>query len=74
MRITPNEIHIVAVYGGNPIGQQIDMIRRGADVIAATPGRLIDLLERKAIDLTELQSVCLDEADEMLKQGFQEDV
>lgn len=56
------------------MGQQRSAIERGADIIAATPGRLIDLLERNAIELTELQSICLDEADEMLKQGFQEDV
>lgn len=56
------------------MGQQKDVIRRGVDVIAATPGRLLDLLTQGAIDMTEIQTVCLDEADEMLKQGFQEDV
>jgi ATP-dependent RNA helicase DeaD len=54
--------------------EQIGKIRRGVDIIAATPGRLIDLLNRGEINLSEMQTVCLDEADEMLKQGFQEDV
>lgn len=56
------------------MGQQKDVIWRGIDVITATPGRLLDLLTQGAIDMTEIQTVCLDEADEMLKQGFQEDV
>lgn len=54
--------------------QQIRTIERGIDIIVATPGRLIDLLEKGVIKMNELQVLCLDEADEMLKQGFKEDL
>ena len=67
-------LHSVAVYGGAPISGQIRDLRRGAQVIVATPGRLIDLLERDAIDLTKVTTVVLDEADEMLNMGFREDI
>jgi ATP-dependent RNA helicase DeaD len=67
-------MYVVAVYGGTPIGQQIRELRRGVQVVVATPGRLIDLIERKAIDLEQIQYVVLDEADEMLNMGFQEDI
>lgn len=56
------------------MGDQISEIRRGADIIVSTPGRLLDLLERGIIKLDNLRVVCLDEADEMLRQGFQEDI
>jgi ATP-dependent RNA helicase DeaD len=65
---------VVAVYGGTPIGQQIRELRRGVQIVVATPGRLIDLIERKAIDLEQIQYVILDEADEMLNMGFQDDI
>lgn len=67
-------MHIVAVYGGASIGQQIRDIKRGVQVVVATPGRLIDLIERKAINLEQIKYVVLDEADEMLNMGFQEDI
>lgn len=63
-----------AVYGGVPIGGQIREVKRGPQVIVATPGRLIDLLERKALSLDQVQYVVLDEADEMLNMGFREDI
>ncbi len=66
--------HVVAVYGGTPIGSQIREIKRGVQIVVATPGRLIDLIERKAIDLGQIQYVVLDEADEMLNMGFQDDI
>jgi ATP-dependent RNA helicase DeaD len=66
--------HVVAVYGGASIGQQIRDIKRGVQVVVATPGRLIDLIERKAINLDEIKYVVLDEADEMLNMGFEEDI
>ncbi len=66
--------HGVAVYGGVPIGGQIRDLKRGAQVVVATPGRLIDLLERGAIHLENVQVVVLDEADEMLNMGFREDI
>jgi ATP-dependent RNA helicase DeaD len=67
-------IHVVAVYGGASITMQIRDIRRGVQIVVATPGRLIDLIERKAINLEEIKYVVLDEADEMLNMGFQEDI
>src|SRR6187455_2620314 len=67
-------MHVLAVYGGTPIGQQIRELRRGVQIVVATPGRLIDLIERKAINLEQIEYVVLDEADEMLNMGFQEDI
>jgi ATP-dependent RNA helicase DeaD len=67
-------INVVAVYGGASISMQIRDIRRGVQIVVATPGRLIDMIERKAIDLGEIKYVVLDEADEMLNMGFQEDI
>jgi ATP-dependent RNA helicase DeaD len=67
-------IHVVAVYGGSSITMQIRDIRKGVQIVVATPGRLIDLIERKAINLEEIKYVVLDEADEMLNMGFQEDI
>lgn len=64
----------VAVYGGASIGEQIREIKRGVHIVVATPGRLIDLIERKAIDLGQIEYVVLDEADEMLNMGFQDDI
>lgn len=60
----------VAVYGGAPMGPQIDALSAGASIAIATPGRLIDLLERKAIDPTEISMVAIDEADQMADMGF----
>lgn len=67
-------MNVVAVYGGASIGMQIRDIKRGVQIVVATPGRLIDLIERKAINLGEIEYVVLDEADEMLNMGFQEDI
>lgn len=67
-------LRVTAVYGGVPIGGQIREVKSNPQVIVATPGRLIDLLERKAISLEHLQFVVLDEADEMLNMGFREDI
>jgi ATP-dependent RNA helicase DeaD len=67
-------VHVVAVYGGASISMQVRDIRRGVQIVVATPGRLIDLIERKAIDLGEIKYVVLDEADEMLNMGFQDDI
>jgi len=66
--------NIVAVYGGASIGEQIRKVKRGAQIIVATPGRLIDLIDRKAVRLETVKYVVLDEADEMLNMGFQEDL
>jgi len=67
-------LNIVAVYGGASITDQIRKIKKGSQIIVATPGRLIDLIERKAINLTTIRFVVLDEADEMLNMGFKEDL
>ena len=64
----------VTVYGGASISDQIRKIKRGAHIIVATPGRLIDLLSRKVVDLTTIKFLVLDEADEMLNMGFKEDI
>lgn len=66
--------NVVAVYGGASIEGQIRQIRRGAHVIAATPGRLLDLLGRGAFDLSQVAILVLDEADEMLDMGFQDEL
>lgn len=63
-----------AVYGGVPIGGQIRELRMNPQVVVATPGRLIDLLERKALSLESVKFIVLDEADEMLNMGFREDI
>jgi ATP-dependent RNA helicase DeaD len=67
-------MQVLAVYGGSSIVAQIRELRRGVKIVVATPGRLIDLIERKAISLEKIQYVVLDEADEMLNMGFQEDI
>lgn len=66
--------NIVAVYGGASISEQIRKVKRGAQIIVATPGRLIDLIDRKAINLSSIRYVVLDEADEMLNMGFKDDL
>lgn len=67
-------LRTTAVYGGVPIGGQIREVKSNPQIIVATPGRLIDLLERKALSLENVQYVVLDEADEMLNMGFREDI
>lgn len=67
-------INTLAVYGGTPIGSQIRELKRSVQVVVATPGRLIDLLERGAINLETVKILVLDEADEMLNMGFRDDI
>lgn len=67
-------VHVEAVYGGASITMQIRNLRKGVQIVVATPGRLIDLIERKAIDLQKVKYVVLDEADEMLNMGFRDDI
>ena len=67
-------LNVVPVYGGTSIQNQIHSLRHGAQVIVATPGRLIDLMNRGAAKLDNVKNVVLDEADEMLNMGFQEDL
>lgn len=68
------KINVVAVYGGTDIRRQMTEIKRGATIVVATPGRLVDLIHRKAINLHTVETVVLDEADEMLNMGFKEDI
>lgn len=67
-------LNIVAVYGGASITDQIKKIKRGAHIIVATPGRLMDLLDRGVVNLRVIRYLVLDEADEMLNMGFKEDI
>lgn len=66
--------NIVAVYGGSSISEQIRKVKKGAQIVVATPGRLIDLIDRKAINLKTIKYIVLDEADEMLNMGFKDDL
>jgi ATP-dependent RNA helicase DeaD len=66
--------HVVAVYGGANIMQQLREIRNGVQIVVATPGRMLDIIGRKAIDFSNVKYVVLDEADEMLNMGFQDDI
>ncbi|HET7688847.1 MAG TPA: DEAD/DEAH box helicase [Nocardioidaceae bacterium] len=67
-------LHVLPVYGGQGYGVQLSALRRGVHVIVGTPGRIMDHLDKGTLDLSELRFLVLDEADEMLKMGFQEDV
>ena len=67
-------IHIEAVYGGASIEQQIRALRKGVQIIVATPGRLLDLMNRGVAKLDDVYNVVLDEADEMLNMGFSESI
>lgn len=66
--------NVVPVYGGSPYGPQSAALRKGADIVVGTPGRVMDHMRRGNLDLSELDTLVLDEADEMLRMGFIEDV
>ncbi len=68
-RYTP-DLHVLPVYGGSSIQSQISALRKGVQIIIATPGRLIDLINRGVVNLSDVRTVVLDEADEMLNMGF----
>ncbi len=68
------QIRVLSIYGGQPYGRQISRLRKGVDIVVGTPGRMLDLIKRKALDLSHIQTVVLDEADEMLSMGFVEDI
>ncbi|BBX31062.1 ATP-dependent rna helicase, dead/deah box family protein [Mycolicibacterium mageritense DSM 44476 = CIP 104973] len=68
------EINVLAIYGGSSYGPQLAGLKRGAQVVVGTPGRVIDHLEKGRLDLSHLDYLVLDEADEMLQMGFAEDV
>ncbi|UOQ61267.1 DEAD/DEAH box helicase [Leucobacter rhizosphaerae] len=68
------EVHLLPVYGGQAYGQQLSALRRGVDIVVGTPGRIMDHMKRGSLDLSQIKYLVLDEADEMLKMGFAEDV
>ncbi len=67
-------VHVLPVYGGQGYGVQLSALRRGVHIVVGTPGRIMDHLDKGTLDLSELRYLVLDEADEMLKMGFAEDV
>jgi ATP-dependent RNA helicase DeaD len=67
-------LRLLPIYGGQPISRQLRSLDRGVHVVVATPGRLIDHINRRSIDLSHVRTLVLDEADQMLAMGFQEDV
>jgi ATP-dependent RNA helicase DeaD len=67
-------VRVLPAYGGSPYGRQIRRLKDGIDVVVGTPGRLLDLIRRQALDLSSIHIVILDEADEMLSMGFVEDI
>ncbi|MDR3069101.1 MAG: DEAD/DEAH box helicase [Cellulomonas sp.] len=71
---TKRKVRIVQVYGGRAYEPQVEALKRGADVVVGTPGRMIDLMNQRALDLSQVGTVVLDEADEMLDLGFLPDV
>ena len=68
------KLKVLAVYGGQPIGKQTRVLKKGVHVVVGTPGRVIDHIERGNLDLIGVERVVLDEADEMLEMGFREDI
>ena len=69
-----NGLNVVAIYGGASITDQAKQVKRGAQIIVATPGRMKDMISRKMVDISKIQYSVLDEADEMLNMGFYEDI
>ncbi|MDD4635478.1 MAG: DEAD/DEAH box helicase [Dehalococcoidales bacterium] len=67
-------VDVLAVYGGQPYSLQIGRLRKGIDIVVGTPGRLLDLIQKKELDLSSLSAIVLDEADEMLSMGFIQDI
>lgn len=68
------KVYVEAVFGGAKIDEQISRLRRPTQIVVATPGRLVDLIEKKAVDLQSVKTVVLDEADEMLSMGFKKEL
>lgn len=68
------KLNVLAVYGGEEYGGQLSKLRRGVDVVVGTPGRIMDHIRRGSLDLSRIETLVLDEADEMLKMGFLDDV
>ncbi len=68
------EIHVIGIFGGKPIRQQVEQLRRGAEIVVGTPGRVLDLMGRGSLLLGDVRVVVLDEADRMLDIGFRPDI
>jgi ATP-dependent RNA helicase DeaD len=68
------DVRVLAVYGGQSYSRQISRLRQGVDIVAGTPGRLLDLIHKGELDLSRVKTVVLDEADEMLSMGFIDDI
>lgn len=73
-KYTDSKIFVEGVYGGEKIDRQISALKRNTHIVVATPGRLIDLVERNTIDIKNIKTLVLDEADEMLSMGFKDDL
>ncbi|GAA4278011.1 DEAD/DEAH box helicase [Aquimarina mytili] len=69
-----DKIFVESVYGGEKIDRQISRLNRPTHIVVATPGRLIDLINRKAVDISKIRTIVMDEADEMLSMGFKKDL
>ena len=67
-------VRVLAVYGGQAYHRQTSQLKRGVDVVVGTPGRLLDLIRQKALNISGIATLVLDEADEMLSMGFIEDI
>lgn len=74
IKLKESEYRVLGVYGGTDVRAQVDELRRGVEIVIGTPGRLMDLIERKALSLSKIRMIVLDEADHMLDMGFQEDI
>ena len=72
--IPVKDINILAVYGGQDVEKQLKKLKRGVNIVIGTPGRLLDHIRRRSIDLSQLKMLVLDEADEMLNMGFLQDI
>ena len=68
------KVALLPIYGGQPIDRQIRSLKRGVDVVVGTPGRMLDHIKRKTLDLSNIEFLIIDEADEMLDMGFIEDI
>ena len=68
------EVRVVCVYGGANMNRQIEQLKKGPQIVVATPGRLQDHMKRRTVDLSHVETIVLDEADEMLNMGFYKDV
>ena len=67
-------VRVLPVYGGQPYNLQISHLRQGVDIVVGTPGRLLDLIQKKELNLGNVSTIVIDEADEMLSMGFIEDI